>query len=153
MSIFRTDEQAALNNLLKAARETLDHYRDATELVETNHAQLFRNIAQQRRDFVTRLEEAVRMAGDLPVVPDPDKETGEMLIHHVAALLKSDYDADVIEQRIEAEKNLADLTAEAKNTEFEIPDVNLRDDFASHVSDTIAQLQHAHTQHNIKCSV
>ena len=146
MNFFRTDDQAALNSLLKAARETLDHYRDAIELVEENYAQLFRNIAQQRRNFIQRLENAVRASGDLPTMPDPDKEAGEMLIHHVAALLKSNYAANLMQQRIDGEKNLADLAAEANNIELKIPDSNLPNEFALHVAEAITQLQNAHAQ-------
>ena len=146
MNFFRTDDQATLNSLLKAARETLDHYRDAIELVEESHEQLFRDIGQQRRIFIQRIENAVRASGDLPTMPDPDKEAGEMLIHHVAALLKSNYAADLMQQRIDGEKNLANLADEAKNIEPKMQDKNLPDEFAVHVAEAITRLQHAHAQ-------
>ena len=144
MNIFRTDGQAALNSLIKAARETLDHYRDAIELVEENHAQLFREISQQRHNFIHRFEDAVRASGSLPAVPDPDKEAGEMLIHHVAALIKTDYAPDIFEQRIDSEKNLANELAEAKDTELKTSHANLLSDFEHHIVDTIKRLQHEH---------
>jgi hypothetical protein len=141
MSILRTDGQAALNDLLKAARETIDHYRDATELVDQNSADIFRAIARERRDFISRLEDAVRASGSLPRVPDPDKEAGEMLIHHVAAMIKSDYAPDVFVQRIEGEESLAEQVTEAKNTEIEIPTSRLLEDFAHHIAETITRLK------------
>lgn len=146
MNIFRTDGQVALNSLLVAAMETLDHYRDAVELVEPNIGQLFGDIAKQRRALIHRLKDAVRASGDLPAVPDPDKEAGEMLLHRVAALIKSNYTADILEQRITGEKKLADIIAEAQTTEAGAQYARLLDEFALHISETTSQLQSAHTQ-------
>ncbi|MES2674561.1 MAG: DUF2383 domain-containing protein [Pseudomonadota bacterium] len=146
MNFFRTDGQAALNTLLVTTRETLDHYRDAIELVDANLAQLFRDISEQRRGFVCRLEEAVRASGTLPSVPDPDKEAAEMLLHHVAALIKSQYARDILEQRIEGETKLADLVIEAQTTALDSPPISLLNEFAQHISNTIAKLQSLHSQ-------
>jgi hypothetical protein len=146
MSILRTDGQAALNSLLKAARETLDHYRDATELVDETIANLFRDILRERRGFILRLEDAVRATGSLPTVPDPDKEAGEMLLHHVAAMIKSDYAPDAVAQRIEGEENLAEQINEAKNAKNEIPNFNVLEDFEHHIARTIARLKAAQDQ-------
>ncbi|MES2822791.1 MAG: DUF2383 domain-containing protein [Pseudomonadota bacterium] len=146
MNFFRTDGQAALNTLLVTTRETLDHYRDAMELVDTKLAELFRDICGQRRSFVHRLETAVRASGTLPAVPDPDKEAAEMLLHHVAALIKSHYARDLLEQRIEGEKKLAALVIEAQTAELDSPPTTLLNDFAQHISDTDAKLQSLQTQ-------
>ncbi len=146
MNFFRTEGQAALNTLLVAARETLDHYRDVAELVETHLGQIFRGIAAQRRGLIHRLEDAVRASGDLPAVPDPDKEAAVMLLHHVAALIKPHYAGDIIEQRVEGEKKLADLVAAAQATELDAPPTVLLNDFAQHISETITQLQSRPTQ-------
>ncbi len=146
MSILRTDGQAALNSLLKEARETLDHYRDAIELVDKNIADLFRDISTERRSFILRLEDAVRATGSLPTVPDPDKEAGEMLLHHVAAMIKSDYAPDAVAQRIEGEKNLAEQITETKNTKIEIPNLSVLEDFEHHIARTISRLESAQDQ-------
>ncbi len=139
MNFFRTDGQAALNTLLVTARETLDHYRDAAELVEAQVGQIFRDISLHRRAFIHRLEDAVRASGILPAVPDPDKEAGEMLLHHVAALIKDHYENDILDQRIAGEEKLAQLVIEATATDTEAR--SLLDEFAAHVAETIAQLQ------------
>jgi hypothetical protein len=151
MNFFRTDDQAALNTLLVTTRETLDHYRDAIELVDANLAQLFRDISRERRGFVYRLEEAVRASGTLPSVPDPDKEAAEMLLHHVAALIKSHYARDILEQRIEGEKKLAELIIAAQvitagSAELDSPPTDLLNDFSQHISDTIRLLQSMQAQ-------
>ena len=150
MNFLRTDGQAALNSLLKAARETLDHYQDATELVDESHVKLFQYIAQQRHQFIHRLDDAVRASGILPTVPDPDKEAGEMLVRHAAALLTSDYAANVIEQRIDGDNNLADLVTEAKDAEPDAPHASLLNELELHIAETIKRLQAAHAQVTIQ---
>jgi hypothetical protein len=145
MSFIRTDQQAALNDLLVAIRETNDHYRDAVELVnqEAVGNELL-GIARYRETFITRLEQAVRESGDLPAVPDPDREAGAMLIHHVTALLKDDVVTDVLEQRLEGEKNLANLIAEGQAVSLEKSHHELLDEISQHIARTIEQLQSIH---------
>lgn len=141
MNFFRTDDQVAFNTVLVAARETLDQYRDAEELVDQNLGEIFRGIEKKRREFIHRLEDAVRALGDLPAVPDPDKESGEMLLHHVAALFKNDYSEDIINQRIEGEKNLANLVKEINMEGLDASHQNLLQEFDVHIAETILQLQ------------
>ena len=144
MNFFRTEDQAAFNTLHVATRETLDHYRDAVELVDQSIGKIFRDIGAMRRGFVHRLEEAVRALGDLPAVPDPDKESGEMLLHHVAALFQHDYAADVFHQRIEGEKKLANLVKETQTDSLDESHRNLLQELDVHIAETITQLQSAH---------
>ena len=142
MTFIRTDQQAALNNLLVAVRETNDHYRDSAEIIhEENIKKTLRNIARQREPFLTRLEEAVRAVGDLPAVPDPDREAGAMLLHHVTALIKDDYIDDVVTQRLEGEKNLSAIVAEGQKTSLSAPHQNLLNDISHNIRRAIEQLQ------------
>src|SRR5690606_22385195 len=69
----------------------------------------FINIARGREPLISQIENAIRALGDLPSVPDPDKETGSMLLHHAGALLTDNYVFDVIEQRLKAEDQLTEL--------------------------------------------
>ncbi len=74
-----SDIEVALNELLVACRESVDHYRDAAELVgQADIAERFLDIAKRRTLFLNRLVSAIRELGDLPSTPDPDKETGEI---------------------------------------------------------------------------
>ena len=155
MNFFRTDGQAALNALFVAAQETLHQYRDAVALVEPDLGQVLGSISKQRHGFIRRLEDAVRASGDLPTASDPDKEAGEMLFHHVAALIKTDYADEILEQRLEADKKLAELVIDARNTELVIDAPNkeleaqytlLLDDLTLHISETIVQLQPLHAR-------
>ena len=110
MNLLRTDKEVALNDLLVASRETIDHYQDAVEYLNDDHiTPVLRMIMQERQGFIQRIEQAIRALGDLPSVPDPDRETGEMLLHHVTAALSSDTATQILEQRIKAERHVLEL--------------------------------------------
>lgn len=110
MNLLRTDKEVALNDLLVASRETVDHYQDAVEYLNDDHiTPVLRMIMQERQGFIQRIEQAIRALGDLPSVPDPDRETGEMLLHHVTAALSSDTATQILEQRIKAERHVLEL--------------------------------------------
>lgn len=142
MSIIRSDKEVALNDLIVACGESVDHYRDAAGfLEEADLARVFTSIADQRETFVTRLANAVRALGDLPSVPDPDKEAGAMLLHHAGALLVDDYAADVIAQRIEAEQHLVELINAGRAAGLNDHCGTLLDQLDEHVQHVIRQLQ------------
>lgn len=108
MSIMRSEYQVVLQDLHSRARESVDHYRDSARFVEEEGAaRLFRGIADEREAFASRVADVIREAGDLPAAPDADRETGEQLIHRLHAWFSSDQTKDVIEQRLEAEAELA----------------------------------------------
>ena len=110
MNLLRTDKEVALNDLLVASRETVDHCQDAVEYLDDAHiTPVLRMIMQERQGFIERVEQAIRALGDLPSVPDPDRETGEMLLHHVTAALSSDTATQILEQRIKAERHVLEL--------------------------------------------
>lgn len=139
MSLIRTDEEVALNDLLVASRESVDHYRDAADFLEDKKfTDVLRAIASQREPFIARFEQAIRAMGELPSVPDPDKETGTMLIHHAGALLSKDYSLDVIEQRLTAEEHLTVLTNNARAVGI---NARLLEDFSTHLAQVNQQLR------------
>jgi hypothetical protein len=142
MSILRSDKEVALNDLLVAIRESVDHYRDASAFLDAgNLTQLLASIGARREAFIPPLENAVRALGDLPSVPDPDKETGAMLVHHAAALLSENYAANVINQRLEAEQHIVELINAGRAAGLEEYCGNLMDLLDEHVAQTIKQLQ------------
>lgn len=139
MSLIRTDKEVALNDLLVASRESVDHYRDAADFLEDKTVtDVLHAIASQREPFIARFEQAIRALGELPSVPDPDKETGAMLIHHAGALLSEDYRSQVIEQRLKAEEHLTELVSDACNSDI---DKILCADFSDHLAKANQQLQ------------
>jgi len=132
-----SDSEVALNELLIACRESVDHYQDATELVEhSDIAESFRQIANQRKLFLNRLESAIRELGDLPSVPDPDKEAGAMILHHLGAALSPDYTNELLAQRIAAEEHILTLIDQARATKLNPSCAALLTDLASHVAQT-----------------
>jgi hypothetical protein len=142
MVFLRSDQEVALNDLLVALRESVDHYNDAIELVDPSPlTPLLREAAIQRSQFIPRLEDAIRQLGDLPSVPDPDKESGEMLIHHVGAALSNDYEPDVIEQRIASDQQLAQLVNDARKNTSEASFTQLMEDIATHITQTLVHLK------------
>jgi len=145
MSFIRSDQQVALNNLLVAVRESIDHYHDAAGLLDEKDIRTaLEKISHERKAFAVQLEQAIRDSGDLPTVPDPDKEAGAMLIHHVAALLTPQYAVNILEQRIDAEKNLANLIVDGKTAGLDDSYCALLNALAEHVARTIETLQNHH---------
>ncbi|MDO3383081.1 hypothetical protein [Gilvimarinus algae] len=110
MSVLRNDVQVALNDVHVAFMESADHYRDAADFL--NKASVSRGliaIAEQRDQLVGDIEKAIRDSGDLPSVPDTDRETGEQLIQHLTAMFSADETQGVLQQRREDEQWLQEL--------------------------------------------
>jgi len=139
-----SDTEVALNEILVACRESVDHYEDAIKLVENpSITERFQKIATQRKMFFKRLSAAIRELGDLPSVPDPDKETGEMILHHLGAALTPDYTSELLAQRIEREQQLLELIRNARDTDANETCRVLLDDLSTHVNDAITLLSSA----------
>ncbi len=133
-----SDTEVALNELLVACRESIDHYQDATELVERpDTATIFMEIVKNRKLFLPRLESAIRELGDLPSVPDPDKEAGEMVLHHLGAALSTDYTNEALTQRINAEQHMLTLVNAARATDANQSCTTLLIDLSKHIKETI----------------
>lgn len=133
-----SDTEVALNELLVACRESIDHYQDATELIERpDLRQTFLNIIKNRKLFLARLESAIREFGDLPAVPDPDKEASEMALHHLSAAVSTDYTDEILAQRISGEEYILTLNHTANKTEANESCIGLLNDLSKHINETI----------------
>lgn len=142
MTFLRTDKEVALNDLLIASEETIDHYRDAAEFLEdANIVHAFKAIVLQRESFIAGLTKAVRALGDLPSMPDPDKETGVKLMHRAGAFLSENHVAEILRQRIESELQLTDFVEAGREAGLDGSCSTLLDEMAEHVAQTIAQLK------------
>lgn len=136
-----SDTEVALNELHVACRESVSHYQDAIKLVEQSEvANSFQAIANQRKSFFNRLTAAIRELGDLPSAPDPDKEAGEMIIHHLGAALSPDYSNEAVSQRITAEEHIKTLINNARASDINQTVTTLLDDLSIHVDETIKTL-------------
>lgn len=147
-----SDNEVALNELLVACRESIDHYQDAIDLVESSDvAKIFMGIVKNRKLFLNRLASAIRELGDLPSVPDPDKEAGEMMLHHLGAALSTDYTNEALTQRIKAEEHILTLIHAARSTDPNQPYITLLSDLSIHIEEAIntlaAELQNFGNHH------
>ena len=115
MNIIRTDQQTALHDLLIAVEESADHYQNAAEYVADHSGSVyFQQFAKQRLILASRLQEAIRNEGELPPVPDPDKESGAMLFQRLVASLSQEETHTIIEQRLDKEQALNELLQQAQ---------------------------------------
>lgn len=136
-----SDIEVALNELLVACRESIDHYQDAAELVgQSDIAERFLDIAKRRKLFLNRLASTIRELGDLPSTPDPDKETSEMMLHHLGAALSSDYTNEALTQRIKTDESILMLINAAHTTEPNQTCTRLLNDLSSHIEEAISTL-------------
>lgn len=142
MNLLRTDKEVALNDLLVASRETADHYQDALEYLDDHPiTPALRDIMQARLSVIERIEQAIRALGDLPSMPDPDRETGEMLLHHVTAALSSDSATEILEQRIKAERHLLALLQACNDVGLDNDQPQLLQEMAQQVHRVITRLE------------
>lgn len=142
MNLLRTGKEVALNDLLVASRETADHYQDALEYLGDHHIiPALRDIMQERLEVIERIEQAIRALGDLPSMPDPDRETGEMLLHHVTAALSSDSATEILEQRLKAERHLLALLQACKDVGLSSDQPQLLQEMEQQVHQVITRLE------------
>nr|WP_010131329.1 hypothetical protein [Microbulbifer agarilyticus] len=84
-SVLRDDRQVALQWLYRWACETAGHYRFVLDHLENSGAgQVFAVLLAEREQLSERLAEAIRDTGDLPAVPDADKEWAVQLPEQLA---------------------------------------------------------------------
>lgn len=141
MFYILSDTEVAFNEILVACQESIDYFESAIARVEDeNKTALLQSIVNQRKQFSKSFTDIIRRNGDLPAMPDPDKETGEMIIEQVAASL-SDNDINyVISHRIENEMHLQALTEKATEMEMNESDRTLLQKFLNHIQNTVAEL-------------
>jgi hypothetical protein len=142
MSLLRSEQQLVLNDVLVAFEKSVDHYRDAANFLSlVPPGETLRRIARERDRLVQRLIQAVHAAGDLPSVPDEDRESVEKLYHRLHAGLSRDEVKDVLQQRLEAERALGDTVAEARGAGWADNQAALLGDLERHVQAATARLQ------------
>ena len=110
MSLLRTDLQMALNDLHVTLMESADYYSDAAGFLEGDAHQTLceqlQRLAEERSALAGKVEAAIRQSGDLPSVPDADRETGGEWLQRLEAVLDEDQAEHILAQRLEAEDNL-----------------------------------------------
>ena len=108
------DTQVAINDLLSALQESAEHYADALERVDSATVrELLGDVCATRREDVERLAGIVRDAGELPRAPSADRQDLHRLATHVKAAFTDDETRVLLDDRIEDEKRIEALAAEA----------------------------------------
>lgn len=115
MSIFRSDQQVALHDLLVTSEKSADHYRDSADfLAGLNVSEKLKTIADERDELAQHLTQAIQSLGDLPSAPDEDRESVEKLFHRVHASLSQDEIRDILRQRLDGEAHFEYLIRSAR---------------------------------------
>lgn len=115
------DAQIALNDVIVNCKDAADHYEDAAGMVEhAPTAQLFRQLARQRRERATELETHIRQLGGLPRDADGDRETVSRLLARLRASLSEDRRIVLLTEREHVEAQLDTMVHTA--LEHDIPD-------------------------------
>lgn len=144
MGILRSEQQVALQGLYRLAQESVDHYRDSAEFVEDSALmQLFTRIADQRESLAGSVGQAIRATDDLPAAPDADRETGEQLIHRLHAWFTADQTRDVLQQRLQAEEELATALTQSRDESSDPTFRHLHQLFVEQVTDVTQTLRQA----------
>ena len=105
--MWRSEAEVALNDLEEFVREAADLYADDAEVLAPGElADLFADLAARRDRFASRLADHIRRSGDLPVLPDADRETFHRLGNRLRAALAADGRQALLEDRIAAEEEL-----------------------------------------------
>lgn len=141
MFYILSDTEVALNEILVACQQSIDYYEDTlTGIRDEKSIRTINNILEQRKQFSTDLEEIILDLGSLPSAPDPDKETGELIIEKVAASLSENDTNYIIANRIEAEKHILSLLDLTKNSDLKEPHQRVLDNLTTQVKQTIKEL-------------
>jgi hypothetical protein len=143
MSIFRTPEQAALQDVLKAAEESIGLLNDAAHYVESAPvSEELRQLAEDRRRHVEKLQHELRSLGDLPGTADPDRLSAEKVLHHLHAWMTPEKpQADLLEQHAAGEQQLGKLIADHRREPLGTTCECLLEALGDHVSLTRQRLE------------
>ncbi len=141
MFYILSDTEVALNEVLIACQESIDYYEDALNNISDKEVtSLFNNIISERKIFAKKLEDILLNLGTLPSAPDPDKETGELIIEKVAASLSPNDISPLISHRLDTEQHLQSLIDAASENDLQESHRQVIKNLAAQVEDTITKL-------------
>jgi uncharacterized protein (TIGR02284 family) len=107
--LLRNEQQLALNQIETLCMASADHYALAVDdSDDPTLAQLFGDLARERKSFAVELADHIRALNDLPQQPDPDRETVEDLLTGIKAFFSGDQRDTLIEDRKKQELELAE---------------------------------------------
>ena len=114
IAMLRDENQTAINEIIVACQEIINHYRYAAEILEDDElVSLFKGLADEREILIERLIECFTRTGELHDVPDSDKELLLQLFSRIKTLFAEDSRMVFIEERVQAEHDLERMLASA----------------------------------------
>lgn len=111
MSILRDDRSVARQEVLESGWSCVDHLDElATSISDAALERHLATLATTKRGLLEELAAAVRRAGELPVLPDRDRETLEEFVDRASNwLVDGGSPRALLRPRLEAELRLAEL--------------------------------------------
>jgi hypothetical protein len=141
MSIFRTDKQVAFTDLLVAVEETVEDYIDLAKVLgDSPSAAQFLTFANERIPLIESLEAELRLLGDLPSVPNADKEDVGKLVHRIRAAFSSDALHPALKELIGDEEHSLQLAKICEQKELNEAERKLVMDLVQQIDQTLARL-------------
>ena len=145
MSLLRTDVQMALNDLHVALMESADYYRYAADFlagpVHQDLCQELQRFSEERSAVAGQVEATIRQTGDLPSVPDDDRETGTEWLQRLGAVLDENQATHVLSQRLEAEEYLLQMLTDYTMAPVQQSHYSLYQQVQQHLQATCEQLR------------
>lgn len=146
MSLFRSDAEVALNDLLASSRKAARHYRDSADYLEGRASSVLAQLAEEHERASRRLEQAIYRHGDLPSGGNEDLETIEQLYHRVNARLSENDEAGLVQQLLELEQAFSQQLAELIATERVRNETDLLHDLLKQARMSVARLHELSTR-------
>lgn len=112
--MLRSEELVALDQVTELCQRNADHldrFADMTE--DKDLARRFSDLARQRVEHVTRLDEQFHRIGELSSRPDPDREALEQLATWVHSLLADSKRQTLVDKTKELEQELQEAILHA----------------------------------------
>lgn len=120
MSLTRTPAQMALGEAGSQCREIAELCRDAAgEAVEPRVGALLARLAQMHEGLLDGLDRRLRALDDLPLTPDPDRNTLKKIATRAKELFVADDDRLLLDERLDDERALEAHARSALETELD----------------------------------
>jgi hypothetical protein len=112
--LLNTPKEAALAEVGELCRELADYYRDAAEAEQPEALRaLLRSLAGSHDHAAAEIEARVRATGELPRMPDPEREALAEMAERIKGLFADDQRDALLEARMHDETRLLDAVHEA----------------------------------------
>ncbi|MDR9502434.1 MAG: lipid kinase [Desulfurivibrionaceae bacterium] len=120
MSLMREKNLVALDNVVVSALKNADHYEEDAARLGGKLASYFKKLANRRREAAEDLGAILRRSGDMPKMPDRDRESFEEALSRLKAFVASNEEVELLRERVKSERELAETVKMA--LDFRVPE-------------------------------